>query len=221
MNTKSADTEKLNLVFDFDGVIADSNRLKSNAFKDTLDILNLPSSDQLVNYNKRHGGITALKKFEHYVENINPSCGIKASFLEDTFREIVSAQLPYQKFDEFLPELYKFHLRFTCHIISGGNQLEIDNYLKINNLASSFNGLVLGNPKSKQENFEYYSSRYTPKNSIYFGDSELDSIISKKFNMRFLFISHWSEANVLSDALKEDTAYRNLEEAFICEGLMT
>jgi len=54
------------LIFDCDGVILDSNRLKSQAFADAL--LDEPPEriKAFVRYHKQHGGISRYEKFRYF-----------------------------------------------------------------------------------------------------------------------------------------------------------
>ena len=61
------------LIFDCDGVILDSNRLKSQAFADAL--LDEPPEriKAFVRYHKQHGGISRYEKFRYYFEEMKTS----------------------------------------------------------------------------------------------------------------------------------------------------
>ena len=54
---------------------------------------------------------------------------------------------------------------------------------------------ILGTPKNKEENIEYLFKKYSleNKNGLFFGDAETDYLVSKKFNIKFIFVSSESE----------------------------
>ena len=206
-----------NLVFDFDGVIANTNHVKTNAFKEVLNHFSLPHSEKLMKYNKGNGGITALKKFEYYCKYIYESCPQTPENLEKEFRNIVKNSLLDQEYDPYINALAEMKERYTCHIISGGNQSEIINYLQRHGIYSVFDGYILGNPISKDENYQFYCENIDPDQSIYFGDSLLDGKLSYKYRVPFVFISHWSDVS-LSELEKTDyESFNDLKSAF--EGL--
>lgn len=205
---------KKNLVFDFDGVIANTNHVKTNAFERVLGKFDLPHSKLLIAYHKLYGGVTALAKFEHYCSFIYPSCKISPARLENRFRQIVATDLMDQQFDTYIKNFEKMIDRYQFHIISGGNQCEIERYLKLHSLNKIFNGCILGNPTPKDVNYELYSRKFRTDESIYFGDSVLDAELSAKYNVDFVFISHWSEVPKDKVLLNNYRSYVNLKSAF-------
>ena len=52
------------VVFDCDGVLIESNAIKTLAFGQTVDRFGQKAMDQLMDYHREHGGISRLKKFE-------------------------------------------------------------------------------------------------------------------------------------------------------------
>jgi len=56
--------------FDCDGVLLDSNRLKSEAFYEVALPCGKENAQALVEYNKRLGGVTRFEKFKHFFESI-------------------------------------------------------------------------------------------------------------------------------------------------------
>ena len=61
------------LIFDCDGVILDSNRLKSQAFSDALPDESLEQVKTFVEYHKEHGGISRYEKFRYYFREMKKS----------------------------------------------------------------------------------------------------------------------------------------------------
>ncbi len=214
------DRKKLNLVFDFDGVIANSNGLKSRAFADVLKFFGLPNQQELVEYNKNYGGITAKEKFRHYAKEIYPKCKIPIEELENKFRDIISSNLSDQEYEPFVSEFHKYHEKFNFHVISGGNENEIKAYLEKNKILSNFNGLILGNPMSKFQNFQLFSKSCMVENSIYFADSFSDAELSNKFKMRFIFISHWSEEDPQDERFATIKVHASIKDALEKENVI-
>lgn len=207
------DNDKFNFVFDFDGVVANSNGLKTDAFEYVLDYYDLPYSNELISYHQKFGGITAKQKFDYYKEEIYQDCKIDSYILESKFREFVSNKLLEVEYNKIIHYFQIYHDRFKFHIISGGNKNEIIRYLEHNNIRKNFNGIILGNPTAKAENFKIYSNTFNVKNSCYFGDSFIDAKLSKEFNMKFLFISNWSDVDISDEGLHAFTVYPCIEKA--------
>lgn len=184
-----------NIVFDFDGVIADTNKLKSNAFSYIFSSLNLPFLNEFLAYHKKNGGISAKKKFHHYINEINANSTYDSKFLEEKFRFIVKENINKQRYDPFF-DTFKISKDLKFHIISGGNKKEIENFLKYKNIDNFFHGgLILGGENSKKRNFEILLNEYHIKPYCYLGDSFNDFKTSNFFGINFYFISQWSESS--------------------------
>jgi len=57
-------------IFDCDGVLLDSNRVKTEAFHSAVLDYGCEYADRLVAYHVEHGGISRFKKFEYFFDNI-------------------------------------------------------------------------------------------------------------------------------------------------------
>ena len=57
-------------IFDCDGVILDSNKLKSNAFAESLPNEPPDLVAEFVEYHKKNGGISRYEKFRYYYKNM-------------------------------------------------------------------------------------------------------------------------------------------------------
>ena len=55
------------LIFDCDGVILNSNKIKSNAFRKVLKKFNQIAVDEFIKYHKDNGGISRYIKFEYFL----------------------------------------------------------------------------------------------------------------------------------------------------------
>ena len=54
------------VVFDCDGVILDSNNIKSKAFEDSLKGENDQLISEFIDYHKKNGGVSRFLKFEYF-----------------------------------------------------------------------------------------------------------------------------------------------------------
>ena len=53
-------------VFDCDGVVLDSNQIKTQAFYNATQSYGHEFADQLVNYHLKNGGVSRYEKFEYF-----------------------------------------------------------------------------------------------------------------------------------------------------------
>ena len=60
------------LIFDCDGVILNSNEIKTEAFRKTLQKYNLDAVDEFIKYHKENGGLSRYIKLENFLKNILP-----------------------------------------------------------------------------------------------------------------------------------------------------
>ena len=58
------------MVFDCDGVLIESNAVKTLAFGQTVDEFGQKAMDRLMNYHREHGGISRFKKFEWFYREV-------------------------------------------------------------------------------------------------------------------------------------------------------
>ena len=58
------------IVFDFDGTLVDSNEIKSKAFGELYKSYGDEIVNKVVNYNNQHKGLSRLKKFKYWQENL-------------------------------------------------------------------------------------------------------------------------------------------------------
>ena len=74
------------LVFDCDGVILDSNRLKSKAFTDALPGEPYKLVNSFVDYHQKHGGISRYEKFRYYFREMKKSPDVEKETRDATIR---------------------------------------------------------------------------------------------------------------------------------------
>ena len=58
------------IIFDFDGVLAESNEIRFNGFRKLFKDYPLHQVDQLVEYAKANGGISRYKKIEFFFNTV-------------------------------------------------------------------------------------------------------------------------------------------------------
>ena len=60
------------LIFDCDGVILNSNKIKTDAFRKVLNNFDQNAIDEFIKYHQTNGGISRYIKFEYFLNNILP-----------------------------------------------------------------------------------------------------------------------------------------------------
>tara|TARA_X000000950_G_scaffold272586_1_gene355304 strand:+ start:2363 stop:3034 length:672 start_codon:yes stop_codon:yes gene_type:complete len=197
------------IFFDCDGVILNSNKIKTQAFKSVSKKFGKNSSSLLVNYHLKNGGVSRYKKFQHFIENIlpknNPTYLIKnkEKMMEDLlvdFSNFLKSKLLKCDVAKKLKELKFKTLKSNWFVVSGSDQQELRDLFLKRDIYEYFDGGIYGSPLSKQEiitNLINMKNVYRP--ALFIGDSKLDHEVAKKFNFDFYFISGWSEFNEYKD----------------------
>ena len=183
------------ILFDCDGVILDSNEIKTEAFFESVKSYGEEEANELADYNAKFGGITRKQKFEYFFENI-----LGREPKEDEFQDLMMRFSEYVKrgledcdFSEGIFQLKRKLPKCKWFIVSGGDADEIRHSFRSKGLIELFDG-IYGGPESKQEIFQMMKKKnLLVSPSIYIGDSEFDHNSAKISGIDFLFVSGWSE----------------------------
>lgn len=172
-------------IFDFDGVISDTNELKKNNVLSAVSRhLSPQESTDFVDYFVKNNGVPREIKFkkkfgsgEIYNEVLSQYDFInKQSLSEAKLVHGVSA---------FLNKLHQKKKQLI--ILSGGKKSEIDAILFRQQLTGYFD-FILSGPLEKKKNLASIRDQITGP-VIYFGDSQEDYYLSDKNNLDFVFVS--------------------------------
>lgn len=193
-------------IFDCDGVILDSNELKSEAFAYALSGEDKSDVEKLIKYHKDNGGISRYKKFEYFYSEICPSSqkDLKVNKALEAFAQKVSKEMLRV---DLIPGVLDFLKKMTSlnkkiFINSGSDETELNEIFESRNLAVYFDR-ILGSPCNKLQNIERISEFHKQEDrAIFFGDSISDFKASQKFGMEFVFISGYSEWEYPDTAIK-------------------
>ena len=165
------------IMFDFDGVICESNEVKTEAFR--MLFAEFPEClNQIIDYHRINGGLSRFKKFEFiYREILRKKLDKKESEkLGERFSKYV-----YQRVLEspFVSGAYDFlernHKRFSLFVISGTPQDEIVSIVNERKLNRFFRG-VYGSPATKSQMIQRIlkEENWTPGDVVFVGDSVND-----------------------------------------------
>lgn len=191
------------ILFDCDGVILNSNHIKSQAFAESARQYGIPCMEALVKYHVDNGGISRYKKFDYFIKEILPK------YRPDLFsldKSILYRQLLYLYSSSLVVSLSQCEvatlldsLRVATHsskwfIVSGGDQLELRQLFEARNLSYLFDGGIFGSPASKYDIINtLFDQGVIGNHALFVGDSKLDYEVSSFFNLPFAFIREWSE----------------------------
>lgn len=180
------------VIFDCDGVILDSNKVKSEAFALALLDEDKELVDKFVLYHKKNGGISRFVKFEHFFKVMKGQ--------KDYRRDLQSALDRYSQisFEGLLKCEEIVGVRrvleqlnndgISCYVTSGGEQNEVRSVLNVRNFSGYFKD-IYGSPDLKEEHLK----RIPLRNALYFGDSMSDYNAAQHASIDFAYIFGASE----------------------------
>jgi len=198
------------IIFDCDGVLLDSNPLKTNAFREAVISYGEDAAQRLVDYHIHHGGVSRYEKFRWFFSEVvnlpDVEAATKSAIME--FSYSVKSSLPNCQVAYGLEFLKSASGPAPWYIVSGSDQEELKHFMEDANLSPLFDGGIFGSPDTKHDIF----ARLIPNaggdsQNIYFGDSALDHIVAKEFGCDFVFVSKWSELPSWKDYVSSNNLY--------------
>jgi len=184
------------LVFDCDGVILDSNRVKSDAFYQATLPYGKTIASTFVDYHQRHGGVSRYKKFEYLFNEIleqTPKEGEMANLLKG-FATFVREGLLTCAVAEGLERLRAATPNSRWLVVSGGDQAELREVFLARGIDGLFDGGIFGAPDSKDEILSREMGHGVILNpAVFIGDSRYDHQASERAGLDFIFVTQWTE----------------------------
>lgn len=198
------------LIFDCDGVILESNEIKSLAFFESVKKFGLHKANALKNYHIQNGGISRQEKFSYFLKNIHQTTNyekdlkmLTEAYGRIVFQHLLECNVNRDIFD--LSEKVSDHKRL---VISGGNEEELRLIFELKKIDKFFTEGIYGNPLSKIEIFsKLLKDGVIEKPAIYIGDSKYDWEAATQFGIDFLFYTPWTEFKLWKDFCAANEIY--------------
>lgn len=182
--------------FDCDGVLLDSNGLKTSAFYRVTEAYGAHAANALVEYHVAHGGMSRYHKFDYFFRSI-----VKMESYHDEYEQLVRAYATVvrQELCE-CPEvpgvrelLAVLHERDNTRlfVISGGDQDELRWVLRQRGFHTYFE-TIWGSPVGKAENMERLCQQVewdpSRRSGVVIGDSQIDYDIACANGFDFVMV---------------------------------
>lgn len=187
------------LVFDCDGVVLDSNKVKTQAFYNAALPYGEAAAQALVDYHVANGGISRYRKFEYFLDTLvarhaRDTDGPGLQSLLNAYAEAVRHGLLNCAVTPGLAQLREATPDARWLIVSGGDQAELREVFAQRGLAQMFDGGIFGSPASKDEilSAQLATGNIRPR-ALFIGDSRYDHVASATAALDFLFVSRWTE----------------------------
>lgn len=195
-------------IFDCDGVLLDSNPVKTQAMFEAAKPYGEAAAIKLVEYHKAYGGISRFKKFHYLFDSLlkrnNYETDMELALAR--FAELSKEGLMNAPEANGLRDLLK---RITDNkalsfVVSGGLQEEIRDVFKARGLAPFFTG-IFGSPDTKDQilSREFGDGGGMELPAVYIGDSRYDHEAASRQGIDFVFASGWTEFTDWSDYFGE------------------
>ena len=189
------------LVFDCDGVILNSNKIKTEAFYQSALAYGESAAQALVEYHVANGGVSRYKKFAYFLDEIVPTfatniSGPSLEALLAYYAEIVLQGLLTCEVAEGLEELRSKTSDAKWLIVSGGDQTELRHVFNERGLAKYFDGGIFGSPDTKDQILEReIINGNIQQPALFLGDSKYDYQAASGAGLDFVFLTGWTEVN--------------------------
>ncbi|GAB2730488.1 HAD family hydrolase [Halomonas garicola] len=194
-------------IFDCDGVVLDSNKVKTEAFYRATLPYGEAAAQAMVDHHVANGGVSRYRKFAHFLEQIAPT----------TSPNYAEQRNPAERGPdlEALLQAYAGHVReglLGCEvapglealrkqtpnarwlIVSGGDQAELRDVFAQRGIAAWFDGGIFGSPDTKDEILaRELASANIQQPALFLGDSKYDYQAASAAGLDFVFLSGWSE----------------------------
>ena len=182
------------IIYDFDGVIAESVQVKTDAFTSLYKPYGQDIVKKVVEHHEANGGMSRFDKFRLYHESfLNKTItdeqitGLASQFSELVVDKVIAA--PYVSGAlEYIKKCYK---KYKLFISTGTPTNEIHQILNGRGIAKYFIE-VHGSPEKKSAHISKIMSKYNynPDELIFYGDANTDIDASEQARVPFVLIKN-------------------------------
>ena len=180
----------INIIFDFDGVLAESLEIKSHAFKKMYINYGEKFAENVVVHHKKNGGLSRFEKFKLYNgewlnQKLSKKIIEKLAFKYSSL--VVQGVINSNEVSGTTNFFKNYSQNYNNYLITGTPQREIELILKERKMSRYFSG-IYGSPRSKDFWIKKLinENKIFSHNSIFIGDAMVDYIAAKKNNIKFI-----------------------------------
>ena len=214
--------EYASILLDCDGVILDSNQIKTDSFVSMLVDYNENQIKEFIIYHQQHGGVSRFKKIEYFLTDlIGKYSDDEYQRLLHLYQNEVVKKLKKASFTEGALEfINRYYKDSTLFVVSGGYEQELREVFDDRD-ASHYFRVILGSPIAKNEHVDdLVNKKMIDKPVLFIGDSMIDHQVANSFDIDFIFISDYTELdNWKGYCLKHDVEnFTTIREMMLMKG---
>lgn len=179
-----------NILFDFDGVILDSMKIKGDGFVELFKAYPEKERKKLENYHYANGGVSRFAKIRYFFTHIvhQEISETEIEHLANRFGEIIANKLfdPNNLIAETVAFIEYHFEHYNCHIVSGAEEQELKAlcvHFKIDRYFRSIHGSPTPKPELIRTVLEH--NHYHQDDTILIGDSINDYHAAEANHIRF------------------------------------
>lgn len=164
------------ILWDFDGVIINSDTIRTNGFARVLQSYPEHQVAQLLEYHQANGGLSRYHKFSYFFEEIRkePVSEEQIVALAEAFSRIMRQAMTDKSLliEETVSFIKAHHKRIPMHIVSGSDQQELRYLCQCLEIDSYFVS-IHGSPTPKKQLVKdlLLSYQYKPEEGLLIGDA--------------------------------------------------
>lgn len=203
------------VIFDFDGVILDSARLKTAAFAEVYSAEHPDLISKVVSYQVEHGGIGRRQKFEYFEREVFRRPGDRETLdgLCERFAQIIDEGMLKCSFIPGAKDvLARLDNVVPMHVVSGMPEDDLRQVIERRGLSRYFR-TISGSPKSKHAEFlkvlEMEGSEASE--SLAVGDSLTEFHAARRIGIPFLAIIAPDVTDLFPDDVNKSIDLRDFE----------
>ena len=190
------------LIFDFDGVLAESNEIRFTGFRLLFQDYPVKTVDRFMQYVRSNGGISRYEKIKYFFESIYPDAPIsdaKMTELAMRYSALVKRAVIEAPLVKGAMEFLSQHATgYDFAIVSGSDQEELREICRTRGIDRFFVE-ILGSPADKESNLSFLLSRtgWDRESCLFIGDSLNDFEAAQLNKIAFMGrdsgLVHWEQ----------------------------
>jgi phosphoglycolate phosphatase-like HAD superfamily hydrolase len=179
------------LIFDCDGVILDSNKIKEqNINTVSSKYLEETKLKEFINFFNSNPGVPREIKIQKFIKDRPILSEILKDYNKLNLISLKNAPI-VAGFKDYITSI--MNLKINKYVVSGGDQDELLEVLDFKGLSKYFN-FVLGGPNTKYQNVDKLKIN---NKTLYFGDSQLDYEVCEHYYFDFVYVKGYTDRELV------------------------